>query len=189
MNIIFDDIDTTQGAPIDNAYIEFTADETDSTAVNLLVTGVARDNAQPWTGAFAVDNAVDSDNTDGSVGTLATTSWSPDPWTAGEVSEDTRVDITAIVQEIVDRVGWQAGNDMAFAVQYVSGSGERVAERSPAPELVINWSESTTTTTTGPYVDDDDDGNVDNPTLLKATVVLEYDSQGRRQKVEFGVSD
>ncbi len=196
IGIIFDDIDTTQGATIDSAYIEFTADETDSTAVNLLVTGVDRDNAQPWTGSFAVDNAVDSDSSDGSVGTLATTTWSPDPWSAGEVGEDTRVDVTSIVQEIINRVGWQVDNDMAFAIQYISGSGERVAERNPAPRLVINWSETSTMTDTGPYEDTDADGDADNPTLLKATAVIEYDAQGIRQRVEyatfireFGVSD
>ena len=196
IGIIFDDIDTTQGATIDSAYIEFTADETDSTPVTLLVTGVDRDNAQPWSGSFAVDNAVDNDSSDGSVGTTATTTWTPSAWSAGETGGDTRVEVTSIVQEIVDRVGWSVDNDMAFAIQYVSGSGERVAERSPAPELVINWSESTTTTSTGPYEDLDSDGDVDNPTLLRATAVIEYDSQGRRQKVEyvtyirkFGVSD
>jgi prepilin-type N-terminal cleavage/methylation domain-containing protein len=196
IGIIFDDVNVTQAATIDSAYIQFTSDEADSTPVNLLVTGVDRDTAQPWNGSFAVDNAVDNDGSDGSQGTTASTAWTPPSWSAGESGEDTRVDVTAIVQEIVDRVGWSAANDMAFAVQYVSGAGQRVAERDPSPQLVINWSQSTTTTSTGPFEDTDGDGDVDNPTLLRATAVIEYDSQGRRQRVEyatfirkFGVSD
>jgi hypothetical protein len=186
IGLIFDDVTIPQAASIDNAYIEFTADETDSTPVTLLVTGVDRDNAVPWSGSFAVDRAVDNDNSDGSIGTTAKTTWTPPAWSTGEVGADTRVSVTAIMQEIVDRVGWSSANDMAFAVQYVSGAGQRVAERDPTPRLVINWSVSTTTTSTGPYEDNDADGDVDNPTLLRATVVIEYDAQGRRQRVEYG---
>ena len=196
VGLIFDDIDTTQGASITDAYIEFTADESDSGGVTLLVTGVDRDNAVSWNGNYGVDNAVDNDGSDGSVGTTATTSWVPPAWTAGDKGTNTRVDVTAIVQEIVDRPGWAVDNDMAFAVQYVSGSDRRVAERSPEPELVINWSETVNNPTPGGYVDNDNDGDVDNPTLLRATAVVEYDAFGQRHRVEyatfirkFGVSD
>jgi len=185
IGIIFDDIDTDQGATIDNAYIEFTADEADSGAVTLLVSGVDIDNAQAWSGSYAVDNAVDNDASDGSVGTSAKVTWTPNPWSAGENGSDTRVDVTAIVQELVDRAGWAVDNDMAFAIQYVSGASKRVAERSPAPDLVINWSESVTTTSTGIYEDADLDGDVDNPTLVRATAIIEYDAYGRRHKVEY----
>ena len=186
VGIIFDDIDTPQAATIDSAYIEFTAEEADSGPVTLRVTGVDRDNAQSWVGTYAVDNAVDSDGSDGSVGTSAIVSWTPGAWSSGESgTDDTRVEITDIVQEIVDRPGWQVDNDMAFAIQYISGTDNREAERDPAPSLVLNWTTSETVPTSV-YVDADGDGDVDNPTLLEVQVVLSYDAYGQRQTVEFG---
>ena len=196
VGIIFDDLSTPRDATITNAYIEFTADENDSADVSLLIRGVDTDNASEWTGNFAVDNAIDGDASDGLTGTTESTTWSPGAWTAGEVSDDTRVSVTAIVQEIVNRSGWDANNDIAFGVQYVSGSGKRVAERNPSPRLVIEWSTTETVVLANDYVDTDGDGDVDNPTLLKVTSVLSYDSFGIRQEVvytsyirQFGVSD
>lgn len=185
VGVIFDDIDTPQGASIDNAYIEFTADQTDSGTVELKVVGVDEDTAVAWGGSYAVDNAVDGDNSDGRVGTTASTTWTPAAWTDGDSGANTRVDVTAIVQEIVDRAGWTVDNDMTFAVQYVSGAGRRVGSRDAAPELVIDWSESTTTTSTDPYEDVNVDGDVDNPNLVRITAIIEYDSYGRRDKVQF----
>ena len=183
VGIIFDDVEAPQGATITSASIEFTADENDSAAVTLLVSAVDSDNAQPWAGNFAVDNAVDNDNTDGLTGTAAKTTWTPGAWSSREVGADTTVDVTALVQEVVSRGGWSADNSMAFAIQYVSGSGKRVAERDPAPNLIINWSE--TTTVPGTYVDGDGDGDVDNTTLLRLTARITYDIFGTQQEVVY----
>lgn len=184
LGMIFDDINTPQGATINNAYINFTADEAHSSAVSLLVKAADVDNAVSWNGNFAVDNAVDGNSADGSLGTTASTTWNPAAWSVGESGSDTQVDVTAIVQEIVDRVGWLPDNAMALTVQYISGAGKRVAERYPAPQLVIDWSE-TTTTTPGDYVDGDSDGDADNPTLIRLTSVIEYDAFGGRHRVEY----
>jgi len=184
IGMIFDSIDATQGSTIDSALLEFTADESNSGPVTLLVTAANVDNAVPWSGNYAVDNAVDADNSDGSVGTSATVTWTPNAWTAGEDSDDTKVDVTAILQEIVNRAGWTQNNDVAFAIQYVSGADKRVAERSPAPELVINWSETTTSNNSN-YVDADGDGDVDNPTLVRVTAVITYEQFGATQRTEY----
>lgn len=195
VGMIFNGINAENAATIDNAYINFTADESDSGAVTLQVRGANVDDAQPWTGLYAVDNAVDSDGSDGSTGTAAIVTWSPAPWSSGESGPDTRVDVTSIIQEIINRGGWASGNSIAIAVQHVSGTSHRVAERLPAPQLVINWS-TTETTTPGGYTDSDGDGDADNPTLLRVTVVIEYDAFEARQRVEyssyirkFGVGD
>ena len=169
---------------ITNAYLSFVADESDSGTVNLIVRGVNEDNAVPWVGNYIVDNATDYDNSDGLTGTINEVSWSPPAWSTGENGPDTRVTVTNIVQEIIDRPGWDAGNDLALAVLYDSGSDRRVAERYPAPQLVVEWSEDVSTTP-GDYVDDDSDGDVDNPTLLRVTSVIEYDAFGERHKVEY----
>jgi prepilin-type N-terminal cleavage/methylation domain-containing protein len=196
LGIIFDGINTPRSATVTNAYIEFTADENDSNSVSLRVKGVNADNFSQWSGSFAVDNAIDNDSSDGLTGTVATTNWSPGAWSAGEVGEDTRVNVTDIVQEIVNRSGWDINNNLGFGIQYVSGAGKRVAERNPSPRLVIEWSTTETVTSTSDYVDADGDGDVDNPTLLRVTSVLSYDSFGVRQEVvyttlirKFGVSD
>ena len=54
-------------------------------------------------------------------------SWTPDPCnTVGEagVVQQT-VDISAIIQEIVNQGGWASGNSLALII---TGSGKRVAE-------------------------------------------------------------
>ncbi len=185
LGIIFDSVNTPQASTIDSAYIEFTPDQTGSTAVSLLVKGVDTDNASPWAGLFSVDNSVDTDNSDGLVGTSASTAWSPGAWTVGSSGIATQVDVKDIIQEIVDRTGWSVNNSLAFAIQYVSGSGVRVAERSPAPKLVINWSETVTTTSTGGYLDVNMDGDVDNPTLVRVTAIIDFKAVGVDQEVVF----
>lgn len=184
VGMIFDDIQTVQGATIENARLQFTADQADSGVVTLLVRGINTDMPNSWVGPFAVDAAVDADNSDGQVGTIATVDWTPPPWTAGEFGDDTAVDITAIIQEIVDRPGWSPGNAIGLSVQYSSGSSRRVASRTPAPQLVIDWSE-TISSASGGYVDTDMDGDVDNPTLLKIYSIIEYEVTGETQRIEY----
>jgi prepilin-type N-terminal cleavage/methylation domain-containing protein len=194
VGIIFDGIDTAQGATINDAYIEFTADQSNAGAVELLVSGVDVDTTTPWSGSYAVDRAVDNDSSDGKTGTAAKITWVPAVWVAGDAGANTRVDVTPIVKELVDRLGWTVDNSMAFAFQYLSGSDRRVAQRSPSARLVVNWSE--TTTSISNYEDADGDGDVDNPTLVRVTAIVEYDAFGRRHSVmheayvrRFGVTD
>lgn len=196
LGMIFEGLEPEPSSTITSAYIQFTADAADSGAVTLRVIAADVDNATAWSGSYAVDNAVDGNASDGSVGTTAVVSWTPPAWSAGEAGLDTRVDITSIIQELVDRAGWSTNNDVAIVVQYVSGAGRRVAERTPQPQLILDWSETVVTPSGGGYIDLDNDGDVDNPTLLRATSVIEYDAFGDRHRVEystfirkFGVSD
>ncbi len=114
----FTDIYVPQGATILDAYIQFTTDEPTSGITTLSIEGEAHDNAPLFT------------NTDFNVSsrqrTAAAVPWSPPPWlTVGEASIDQQTpDLSPIIQEIVDRPGWQAGNSLAFLV---TGTGERVA--------------------------------------------------------------
>lgn len=183
VGVIFDDIETPQGATIDDAYIQFTAQEANTDSVRLRVSAVDIDNAPSWVGDYAVDNAVDTNSADGLVGTASFTDWTPANWASGENGANTRVDVTAIMQEIISRSGWQFNNRIAFAVQYVSGTGRRVAERDPAPELTLEW--STTVTTTSVYIDADLDGDVDNPTLVKVTAIISYEAYRAKQEVTY----
>jgi hypothetical protein len=61
------------------------------------------------------------------VRTAASVAWSPPAWSlVGESGAAQRTpDLTALVQEVVNRPGWDFGNAMVFLV---SGSGTRTAE-------------------------------------------------------------
>jgi hypothetical protein len=73
--------------------------------------------------------------------------WNPPAWTSTRAAgPDQRTpELMAIVQEIVDRPGWSAGNAIAFVV---SGSGHRAAESydgspSRAAVLEVEYAPST----------------------------------------------
>jgi Big-like domain-containing protein len=106
------------GATITNAYIQFRADETWADPTNLTVNGVASDNASAWsTAKFSLSRAP---RTAGSV------AWTPPAWTERQQGLDQRTsDLAAIVQELVNRPGWAAGNAVAYVI---TGSGRRVAK-------------------------------------------------------------
>ncbi len=177
----FKSININQGVTITNAYIQFTAKNSDSATVGLIATGVDTDDAPGWSGSsYAVDNAVSGTN-----GTSATTTWNPPAWTAGNNGTAQQLSVTGIVQELLNRAGWLNGNSIAIAIQNVSGAGRRVAEKTNAPVLIIEWSETTITTNGGTYVDVNGDGDADNPTLIKVKTVVSYDSFGETREVEY----
>jgi len=129
-------VDVPAGATVTSVWIQFQVDELDSGATDLVVAGQAADNPSTFV------------NTSGDVSsrarTVAQVAWSPPAWTTvGEAGADQETpDLAAIVQEIVDRPGWVAGNAMVFVV---TGSGERTAESyngSPvaAPLLHVEYS-------------------------------------------------
>ena len=105
------------GAVVTKAYIQFVADESQSEATTLTVRAQAADDAQTFTTAgFDVSSRPR---------TGASVSWSPGSWTAGDAGTAQRSpDLSGLVQEVVDRSGWAAGNALAFVV---TGSGHRTA--------------------------------------------------------------
>jgi hypothetical protein len=119
-------------ATIVSAHLQFTADQTNSEATSLLLQGEASDDASTFL------------KTNGDVTqrprTLQTVSWDPAPWANGDSGPEQRTpELKQVVQEIVDRPGWSAGNAMAFVI---SGSGHRIAdaydgvpERAPVLEI------------------------------------------------------
>jgi len=112
-------VDIPRGAAIVSAYLQFIADEPDSVATSLTVQGEAVDNA-----ATLVTTA---GNISARPRTPAAVSWTPPPWTTvGEAGSAQRTpDITPIIQEIVSRPDWAAGNSLAIIS---TGTGEREAE-------------------------------------------------------------
>src|SRR5919109_321206 len=132
----FTAIDIPQGATITAAYIQFQVDEVGSAATSLVIRGEDADDAAVFAN---VTNNVSSRAT-----TDAAAAWNPAAWTTdGEAGLAQRTsDLSAIVQEIVARPGWLAGNDVAFVI---TGSGTRTAEAfesnaAKAPLLHIEYS-------------------------------------------------
>jgi type IV pilus assembly protein PilY1 len=137
----FRNVAIPQGATILSAELEFVADESDSAiGFTLRIQGEATDDANTYT---TVDGNITSRPT-----TTSFTDWmDPEPWTADDIYKTP--DITAIVQEIINRPGWVPDNDMALTIQYAPGSAtgdslKRVAythnrDSDRAPRLRIDW--------------------------------------------------
>lgn len=129
----FSGVTVPAGANILHAYVEFTTDEAASAPTSLVIRGEAADNAV----AFADL----PHNLSSRAMTSAAISWSnPAPWKV--VGERQRTpDLGPLLQEIVQRPGWQSGNSLALII---SGAGQRVAksadgDAASAPRLLIEY--------------------------------------------------
>jgi hypothetical protein len=119
VGVRFRDVGIPRGATILSARVQFTSDAISSAATSLTLEGEASDHALAF---VRVDgNVTARPRTSQAVG------WNPPAWTSTRAAgPDQRTpELMAIVQEIVDRPGWSAGNAIAFVV---SGSGHRAAE-------------------------------------------------------------
>jgi len=116
----FRGITIPQGTTVLSASIQFTTDEVDTGSTSLTIRGHDSDNS----GTFSnVINDISSRTP-----TTASVAWNAIPaWNIlGESGLNQQTpDLTAIVQEIIDRGGWTSGNSMAFIIE---GVGERTAE-------------------------------------------------------------
>ena len=118
----FRDVGIPQGAHILHASVQFTA--------------AAGSVARPLTvqiAAEAADNAEVFNATAGSIGALPVTStlvaWSPPDWSVvGEAgANELTPDLAGVLQEIVNRSGWVAGNALALIINGTAGTGKREA--------------------------------------------------------------
>ena len=135
----FNGISVPAGATISRAYVQFETRTPNREAADLVVEGEANDTAAPYS----------SNNNALSVRPRTSTavSWSVPDWVrADEQSLDQRTpDLSAIIQEIVDRPGWQSGNSLSL---FYTGTGIRVAESfdsdaGDAPLLYIEFDDGT----------------------------------------------
>ncbi|MBF0453999.1 MAG: VWA domain-containing protein [Magnetococcales bacterium] len=134
-----------QGATISSAEIEFEIDESSSAATSLTIHGEASGNATTFSSG--------SHNISSRTTTAASVAWNSLP----EVAVDSLLrtpDLTSLVQEIVNRGDWAAGNSMVFIL---TGSGRRTVESyngetGAAPKLRITFSGGDATQTTGKTV-------------------------------------
>lgn len=126
----FEALDIGRGAKVTSASVVFQVDEPAGGNTGLELFGEASGTAERFT------------KQPGSVSTRPRTAarvdWTPEPWeTVGETS--TTPDLSAIIQEIINRDDWTSGNSLAL---FVTGSGRRTGESfdgnpEAAPELSI----------------------------------------------------
>ncbi len=115
----FANVAVPQGATVTGAFIQFTTDETDDVATNLLIEGELAADAPAFS---ATANDISSRSR-----TAASVAWEDIPaWnTVGEAGPDQRTpDLTDIVLEVINQADWSAGNAMAFII---TGTGNRNA--------------------------------------------------------------
>jgi hypothetical protein len=136
VGVRFDQVSVPPGATVESAYIQFVADQTDTAAAQLIIQGQASGNAPGFSTAF-------NDITNRSL-TDASVEWNAAPWSAGNFGPDQQTaDLAPIVNEIVARSDWAAGNAMVFVI---TGVGERVAasfNSSPDPVTTLYLEYST----------------------------------------------
>lgn len=133
----FTGVSIPQGAIITDAYIQFAVDEASATAANLTVTGEASDDAATFSNtAYNISSRPKTEKQ---------ISWTPVEWTdvdSAGVHQRTP-DISPIIQEIIDRPGWEQGQSLAIMI---NGSGERIAksydgDKVGAPLLYVKYNQ------------------------------------------------
>ncbi|WP_116126046.1 alkaline phosphatase PhoX [Lewinella sp. IMCC34183] len=176
----FPGLQVPAGAFITNAYLQFTVDETDNLDGTVFIMVEDTDDAATFDEQpFSISSrAVVAD----------TVSWSDIPeWTsAGDAGEDQRTpDLASLVQAVVRRDGWAAGNAISFIL---TGTGERTAESydgtaAEAPMLVVEYVEAVTATFSLTASADDVERNLSSNTTDVTSSDLEITTDGSPQVV------
>jgi hypothetical protein len=128
----FPDLDVPQGVTITNAYVRFTAEDANGGSTSLRISGQAAGNAGRFTTTYFDVSSRPRTN--------AVVQWNNLPaWSTGE--RHNSPDLSAVIQEIVNRGNWSRGNAL---VLFVHGSGQRTAESydgswSGAPRLHVQY--------------------------------------------------
>ncbi len=125
IGIRFEELDLPVGTVIQEAYIEFQADGSQSAPASLAIVIEDVDDAE------AFENT--PFNISSRTGSIDTVLWNVTPWTSGELYQTP--DLSTLIQSVIDRGGWEALNDIAFII---TGEGQRRAESSDglqAPRL------------------------------------------------------
>jgi hypothetical protein len=115
----FNGLNIPRGATITNATLQFKVDEVSTGTTNLMIEGEATDDALTYTNVNANISSRNQTN--------AVVNWVPVAWsTVSQAGPDQQTpDLSAIIQEIINRPGWSSGNSLALMI---TGSGRRTAE-------------------------------------------------------------
>lgn len=116
----FPDLPIPQGATITTAKLYFVPSENTGGGAYIRIWSEDTDNSSPFN--TRVNNLHDRSLTTNKV------EWSAPTWSVGmdyNSPEAISPELSGVVQEVVNRSGWKAGNDLAFVVK---GSWERIAK-------------------------------------------------------------
>jgi hypothetical protein len=147
VGVRFINVPIPRNAVITNAYIEFEASDTNSEPTSLTIQAQASDNAPIFT--------ITPFDLMSRPLTTALVNWdNVSPWTIVGAKQQT-LDLSALVQEVVNRSGWSSGNNMAF---FINGHGTRNAVSydgsiTSAPLLHVEYDPSPTDTPTSTVTD------------------------------------
>jgi hypothetical protein len=132
----FEGLNIPNNATIVNASIQFSTSHERSETTSLTIEGENTDNAEAFTYSIQ-KNITARPRTDAAV------FWDPAPWDAiGDAGVNQQSpDLSAIIQEIIDRPGWSGNNAMALII---TGNGKRNAysyegNQSKVPVLHIEY--------------------------------------------------
>ena len=184
----FINVGIPQGSTILNAYVQFTAQGggTAPITIEVPINGEAVDNAATFINV--ANNITDRPLT------AATVNWIPPTWpTGGAAGEDQRTpNIASILQEIVNRPGWESDNALVIILG-ITGDRQRNAasfeDNRPEPFLHIEYTtsgggnffpnavndnytvaENSSTTTLTPAVTGNDDFGGDGPSAMDIAI-------------------
>ncbi|HHB93935.1 MAG TPA: hypothetical protein ENK88_02140, partial [Campylobacterales bacterium] len=156
VGIRFQNLNIPQGATITKAYIQFEVDETSSKSTHLTIKGEDTDNSSSFSSSDYDISSRDTTSISNNI------NWHPQKWKhKNEHGAKQRTpNLKNIVQEIINRDGWNNGNAMSFII---TGSGKRVAESydgesDASPLLHIEYM--------GCPQDEDNDTNNENSTAV-----------------------
>lgn len=129
VGLYFSGVPIEQGETVNSAFVQFETDEAETGAITITIEGELSTNASSFTAA--------ANNVSSRTPTSASETWTPVDWnTVGEAGSDQRtVDISSIIQEIVNQGGWTSGNNLVLIFTGPSGN-TRTAEVDPT--LIIN---------------------------------------------------
>jgi len=136
VGILFSSVMIPQGRTINSAYIQFTADESQSgTGFTITIKGEDSDDAATFSSA---DYDVSS-----RTATSASVTWNPSAWTSGDNGTAQKSpDLSSIIQEIVDRAGWYNGNNIVIKITANTGSSSNHRTAEVDPVLTVEYSGS-----------------------------------------------
>ena len=117
VGVRFQNVTVPQGAKITRVRLEVVGGRDDADPVRLSVSGEAAANAATF--------ATSKYNFSSREKTAATSLWKPNFWRKGGSYKTG--DLSAIVQEVVNREDWKSGNALAFFINGVGGTGKRSA--------------------------------------------------------------
>jgi tartrate-resistant acid phosphatase type 5 len=144
VGIRFTNIGIPRNARIVSAYVEFEVAEISSGAASVTIRGQASDNAPAFSST--------KHNISARSRTTAQVAWNNIPsWPTLNAKWQTP-NLSAVIQEIVNRPNWAGGNSIALII---TGSGRRTAESydgepPAAPKLIVNYTTPSPTPTQTP---------------------------------------